>query len=49
MAQTTTLLEIAEADMLGDRKAKRLQRRRRRGQGDRKGIVARTSSPSSCA
>ena len=42
MAQTTTLLEIAEADQLGDRQAKRLQRRRRRRQGDRKGIVLRT-------
>ncbi|WP_235565474.1 carbohydrate ABC transporter permease [Microbacterium sp. Root166] len=42
MAQTTTLLQIAETDMLGERKAKRLQRRRRRSQGDRKGIVLRT-------
>ena len=42
MAQTTTLLQIAETDILGDRQAKRLQRRRRRSQGERKGIVART-------
>lgn len=42
MAQTTTLLEIAEADSLGARRAKRLQRRRRRAQGDRRGIVVRT-------
>lgn len=42
MAQTTTLLEISEAEILGDRKAKRLQRRRRNSLGDRKGIVLRT-------
>ena len=42
MAQTTTLLQIAETDLLGERKAKRLQRRRGRSQGDRKGIVLRT-------
>jgi ABC-type glycerol-3-phosphate transport system permease component len=42
MAQTTTLLEIAETDLLGERKAKRLQRRRRRSEGERKGVVART-------
>jgi multiple sugar transport system permease protein len=41
MAQTTTLFEIAEADILGDRRAKRLQRRRQSVHGDRKGIVAR--------
>lgn len=42
MAQTTTLLEIAEADELGDRRAARLRRRRDRGRGERKGIVLRT-------
>ena len=42
MVQTTTLLEISEAEILGDRKAKRLQRRRRNSLGDRKGIVLRT-------
>ncbi|WP_439592987.1 carbohydrate ABC transporter permease [Microbacterium sp.] len=42
MAQTTTLLQIAEADQYGERQAKRLQRRRRRRQGERKGIVLRT-------
>jgi multiple sugar transport system permease protein len=43
MAQTTAMLEIAEADMLGDRKAARVQRRRRnRASDDRKGIVWRT-------
>ena len=42
MAQTTTLFEIAEADRLGDRKARRLQRRRRDVGGERRGIVART-------
>src|SRR6478609_9699304 len=42
MAQTTTLLEIAEADQLGPGKAKRLQRRRASASGDRKGVVARS-------
>jgi multiple sugar transport system permease protein len=41
MTQTTTLLEIAEADELGERRAKRLRRRRQRQSGDRRGIVAR--------
>lgn len=43
MAQTTAMLEIAEADLLGDRRAARIQRRRRNHvAGDRKGIVWRT-------
>ena len=42
MAQTTTLLAISEADILGDRKAGRLRRRRAARMGDRRGIVART-------
>lgn len=42
MSQTTTLLEIADADRLGERKAGRLHARRRRMQGERKGIVLRT-------
>ncbi|WP_457101896.1 carbohydrate ABC transporter permease [Microbacterium sp. P5_E9] len=42
MTQTTTLLQLAEVDQFGERRAKRLLRRRRRGQVDRKGIVART-------
>jgi len=42
MTQTTTLLQLAEVDQFGERRAKRLLRRRRRGQADRKGIVART-------
>ncbi|SFR71361.1 carbohydrate ABC transporter membrane protein 2, CUT1 family [Agromyces sp. CF514] len=45
MTQTTALLEISEAEMLGDRKAARLQRRReRKGStiGARRGIVWRT-------
>lgn len=42
MAQTTTLLAIAEADELGDRKAARNRRRRQARAGDRRGIVWRT-------
>ncbi|MEU1972979.1 carbohydrate ABC transporter permease [Microbacterium sp. NPDC019599] len=42
MAQTTTLLAIAEADELGERRAARLRRRRASRMGDRKGIVWRT-------
>lgn len=42
MAQTTTLLAIAEADELGDRKAARNRRRRAARAGDRRGIVWRT-------
>lgn len=43
MAQsTTTLLQLADAEELGERRARRLQRRRRRSQGDRRGIVVRT-------
>jgi ABC-type glycerol-3-phosphate transport system permease component len=42
MAQTTTLLAIAEADELGDRRAARNRRRRASQMGDRKGIVWRT-------
>jgi multiple sugar transport system permease protein len=42
MAQTTAMLEIAEADMLGERRAARLQRRRSRGTSGREGVVWRT-------
>lgn len=42
MSQTTTLLAISEAEVLGDRKAARLRRRRAARMGDRRGIVART-------
>ena len=42
MTQTTTLLQIAETDQFGERRAKRLQRRRSRRLGERKGIVLRT-------
>lgn len=38
MAQTTTLLAIAEADELGDRRASRNRRRRAARTGDRKGM-----------
>ena len=42
MAQTTTLLAIAAAAELGDRKAARNRRRRQARAGDRRGIVWRT-------
>lgn len=42
MAQTTTLLEISEAEILGARRARRVQRRRAAARGDRRGIVWRT-------
>ncbi|BDZ54463.1 carbohydrate ABC transporter permease [Agromyces marinus] len=43
MANTTAMLEIAEAEILGDRKAASLRRRRRRRRSaDRKGVVLRT-------
>jgi ABC-type glycerol-3-phosphate transport system permease component len=42
MAETTTVVQIADAAILGERGAQRVQRRRRRGPDSRKGIVWRT-------
>ncbi|WP_136055389.1 carbohydrate ABC transporter permease [Microbacterium sp. K24] len=42
MAETTTVVQIADAALLGDKGAARVQRRRRRQSQSRKGIVWRT-------
>ncbi|MXS75177.1 MULTISPECIES: carbohydrate ABC transporter permease [unclassified Microbacterium] len=42
MTQTTTLLEISEAEVLGARRAERLRRRRAAVRGERRGIIWRT-------
>ncbi|GLI26484.1 sugar ABC transporter permease [Agromyces rhizosphaerae] len=42
MAETTNLIQMSEAQQLGQRSARRLRRRRALASADRKGIVART-------